>query len=51
MATHNRRPHYEEDAATFSAEAYTVAGWGAGIAFWVYGSDMRAAARWAKALG
>src|SRR5215475_14924178 len=33
----NRRPHYEEDDATFTAEAYTVAGWGRGIAFSVLG--------------
>ena len=33
----NRRPNYEEDAATFPADAYTVAGWRAGIAFVVRG--------------
>lgn len=32
----NRR-HYESDDETFTADAYTVAGWGAGIAFRVLG--------------
>lgn len=33
----NRRPNYETDDETFSADAYKVAGWGAGIAFRVFG--------------
>lgn len=31
-----RRKHYE-DAPEYPAEAYTVSGWGKGIAFWVRG--------------
>lgn len=31
------RNHYESDDATFSADAYRVRGWGAGIAFSVLG--------------
>lgn len=30
-------PHYEEDDTAFPAEAYRAAGWGAGIAWRVYG--------------
>ena len=32
-----RAPHYETDDDTFSADAYTVKGWGRGIAWRVYG--------------
>ena len=32
-----RRQHYESDDETFPADAYVVAGWGAGIAFRVLG--------------
>jgi hypothetical protein len=31
------RHHYESDDDTFSADAYTVRGWGKGIAFYVLG--------------
>ena len=31
------RPNYEADDAAFPADAYSVAGWGAGIAWRVYG--------------
>lgn len=32
-----KRPHYETDDDTFAADAYTVKGWGKGIAFYVLG--------------
>lgn len=35
-----RRPNYEEDTAAFPAEAYTAAGWSAGIAWYVYGWEL-----------
>jgi hypothetical protein len=33
----SRNRHYESDDDTFSADAYTVRGWGQGIAFYVLG--------------
>lgn len=33
----SRRPNFEQDDAAFPAEAYTAAGWGAGVAWRVYG--------------
>ncbi len=36
----NRCPHYEEDDTTFHAPAYTVRGWGQGIAFSVRGWEV-----------
>ena len=32
-----RRPHYEEDPTTFSADAYRVRGYHNGVAWWVWG--------------
>jgi hypothetical protein len=32
-----RTPHYEDADDTFTADAYTVSGWGRGIAWRVYG--------------
>jgi hypothetical protein len=39
MARHHR-VHYESDDATFNADAYTVRGWGQGIAFYVLGWEI-----------
>lgn len=35
-----RRPDYEPDATAFPHDAYTVAGWGRGIAFYVLGWEL-----------
>ena len=38
----NRNADYERDAETFSADAYTVDGWGQGVAFYVRGWELEA---------